>query len=227
VFLDEIGELDLGLQAKLLRVLDSRRLRRLGGREEIALDVHLVAATNRNLGAEVRGGHFRADLFYRLDVVRIELPPVRERGEDAWLLCHTFLEEISRRLGRPGARLAPGLKRQALEYGWPGNVREIRNHMERLVLSMPANADTIEDLQLVTGDVSHGDRFHIDFSRGPVPWESIERAAIDEAIRVAGGNVSEAARLLGLGRGALRYRMSRHKLDLTEAEPEAEEQKAA
>jgi DNA-binding NtrC family response regulator len=230
VFLDEIGELDLGLQAKLLRVLDSWRIRRLGGREEIALDVHLVAATNRDLGAEVRAGNFRADLFYRLDVVRIELPPVRARGEDAWLLCHAFLEEISRRLGRPPVRLDPALKRAVLAYPWPGNVREIRNHMERLLLAMPGGAESIEDLGLVHGEAPDGDRFHIDFSRGPVPWEAIERAAIEEAVRTAGGTVSEAARLLGLGRGALRYRMSRHKMDPdAEAgdETQVEERRAA
>jgi DNA-binding NtrC family response regulator len=231
VFLDEIGELDLALQAKLLRVLDSRRLRRLGGRQEIALDVHLVAATNRDLGAEVREGSFRADLYYRLDVVRIELPPLRARGEDAWLLCHAFLEEISRRLGRPPVRLAPALKPAVLSYPWPGNVREIRNHMERLLLAMPPGADVIEDLGLTRNEVPEGDRFQIDFSRGPVPWEVIERAAIEGAVRTAGGNVSEAARLLGLGRGALRYRMSRHKLDPGEdadgPEGEAEERRAA
>jgi transcriptional regulator with PAS, ATPase and Fis domain len=207
-FLDEIGELDLGLQAKLLRVLDSRRLRRLGGREEIPLDVHLIAATNRDLAAEVRTGNFRADLFYRLDVVRIELPPVRERGEDAWSLAAGFLEEASRRLGRPSLVLAPVLKKELLAYPWPGNVREIRNHMERLALTTPSGAAEVQalDLPALHGGDSH---LHIDFSGGPIPWDSIERSAIEEALRYARNNVSEAARLLGLGRGALRYRMAR------------------
>jgi two-component system response regulator AtoC len=215
-FLDEIGELDLGLQAKLLRVLDSRSLRRLGGRQEIPLDVHLVAATNRDLKAEVREGRFRADLFYRLDVLRLELPPVREREGDAWYLAGAFLEEASRRLGRSPLRLDPRLRPELEAYPWPGNVREIRNHMERLALLAPRDALIIEELALPSQAGRRGG-FRVDFSGGPITWEEIERTAIVEALRAAEGNVSEAARLLGLGRGALRYRMSRHGLD---SEPE-------
>jgi len=211
-FLDEIGELDLSLQAKLLRVLDSRRLRRLGGREEIPLDVHLIAATNRDLSREVKEGHFRADLFYRLDVVRLQLPPVREREEDAWLLAQVFLEEAARRLGRPPLRLPASLKKQVLGYPWPGNVREIRNHMERIALMAPPDAAEVTDLDLPVLSDRNVERFRIDFSRGPVEWEDIERDVLKEALRAAHGNVSEAARLLGLGRGALRYRMARYDL---------------
>ncbi len=216
-FLDEIGELDLGLQAKLLRVLDSRSLRRLGGRQEIPLDVHLVAATNRDLTAEVRDGRFRADLFYRLDVLRLELPPVRERAGDAWFLAETFLEEALRRLGRSPLNLDPKLRTELEAYPWPGNVREIRNHMERLALLAPQGATMIEDLGLPAPAGKAGG-FRVDFSGGPIAWEEIERTAIEEALRVADGNVSEAARLLGLGRGALRYRMGRHRLDTDEEE---------
>ncbi len=219
VFLDEIGELDLGLQAKLLRVLDSRRLRRLGGRVEIPLDIHMVAATNRDLLAEVRSGAFRTDLYYRLDVVRVELPPVRERGEDAWQLAEAFLEEAARRMGRPAPHLAPRLRREVLGYSWPGNVREIRNHMERLVLLGNAAGGVLEDLALPSGDRGRGGGVRIDFSGGPVPWETIERIALTEALSAADGNISEAARLLGLGRGALRYRLSRHELDDSRDEP--------
>jgi two-component system, NtrC family, response regulator AtoC len=207
-FLDEIGELDLGLQAKLLRVLDSRKLRRLGGREEINLDVHLVAATNRDLTAEVRGGNFLADLFYRLDVVRIELPPLRDREDDGWSLAQEFLKEAARRLGRGPLRLPPRLKREFLAYPWPGNVREVRNHMERLALmAAPGTHEVLGlDLPKTSGNASG---FSIDFSAGPIPWDDIERQAIMGALDAAHGNVSEAARLLGLGRGALRYRMTR------------------
>jgi len=216
-FLDEIGELDLGLQAKLLRVLDTRKLRRLGGRDEIPLDVHLVAATNRDLTAEVRTGNFRADLFYRLDVVRVELPPLREREDDGWILGHEFLKEAARRLGRGTLRLPPHLKREFLSYPWPGNVREVRNHMERLALVAPPSSQEVLDLSLpkTSGNASG---LTIDFSGGPIPWESIERQAIAGALEAAHGNVSEAARLLGLGRGALRYRMSR----LGQKDPEEE-----
>ena len=216
VFLDEVGELDLGLQAKLLRVLDTRRFRRLGGSAEIPLDVNFVAATNRDLAQEVRRGRFRSDLYYRLDVVRLHLPPVREREGDAWILARAFLEEAARRVGRKPPRLVPALRKEIEDYRWPGNVREIRNHMERLVLLHPQDADVITDVQLPattrnpeTGGVG------FDFSRGPVPWERIERKAIEAALATAGGNVSEAARLLGLGRGALRYRMTRHGIQAT------------
>jgi len=222
VFLDEIGELDLPLQAKLLRVLDTRKLRRLGGRTEIALDVHLVAATNRDLAAEAREGRFRPDLYYRLDVVRVELPPVRDREEDAWILANGFLEELSRRLGRKPMRLDSSVKKDILRYPWPGNVREIRNHMERLLLRTPAEADSLTDPALPELGVPDGDRLRIDFSQGPVPWDLIERSAIHEALAAARGNVSEAARLLGLGRGALRYRMSRHGMG-GKGQPDTEE----
>ncbi len=211
-FLDEIGELDLGLQAKLLRVLDSRVLRRVGGREEIPLDVHLVTATNRDLALEVREGRFRADLYFRLDVVRVELPPLRDRDSDAWELARVFLEEAARRVGRKPLALDPALRDELLRYAWPGNVREIRNHMERLALLAPREAERVERLDLPRGAAPAGG-FTVDFSGGPVPWETIERAALAEALRAAAGNVSEAARLLGLGRGALRYRLSRHGLD--------------
>jgi DNA-binding NtrC family response regulator len=224
-FLDEIGELDLGLQAKLLRVLDTRRMRRLGGRDEIPLDVHLVAATNRNLNAEVRAGHFRADLFYRLDVVRVELPPVRVREDDAWLLASVFLEEAGRRLGRGPLQLDPALRDELLGYHWPGNVREIKNHMERLALSCDADDRTVRQLLLPALNLDAPSRLYIDFSAGPLAWESIERHVLEQALRTADGNVSEAARLLELGRGALRYRLSRHGINL--GDDFEEEQRAA
>ena len=208
VFLDEIGELDLGLQAKLLRVLDSRKLRRIGSHDEVALDVHLIAATNRDLSAEVRAGNFRADLYYRLDVVRIEIPPVRDREEDGWLLARNFLEEAARRLGRGPIRLATHLRREFMTYPWPGNVREIRNHMERLALTTAPDLSEVVNLDLPR---LHGADagLRIDFSAGPIAWAEIERQAIVGALHSARGNVSEAARLLCLGRGALRYRMTR------------------
>jgi DNA-binding NtrC family response regulator len=210
VFLDEIGELDLGLQAKLLRVLDTRRLRRLGGRDEIPLDAHVVAATNRDLETEVHEGRFRADLFYRLDVVRVVMPPLRDRGEDVALLAARFLEDSCRRLGRPGMVFSAEAGEAMLRYPWPGNVRELRNHIERLALLAPPELKVLEDAGLAVGTPRARLRLQIDFSGGPIPWEEIERAALLEAMHAAEGNVSEAARLLHLGRGALRYRLARH-----------------
>jgi len=213
VFLDEIGELEYGLQSKLLRVLDSRRLRRLGSSEETPLDIHLIAATNRNLEEEVRTGKFRADLFYRLDVVRVHLPPLRVRGSDVLLLAERFLEETARRLGRTGIRFSTAARTELAAYPWPGNIRELRNHIERLVLTGSPDTGILEAAGLEDRTSPHAaPRVRVDFSHGPVEWEVIERAILEEALRVAGGNVSEAARLVGLGRGALRYRLTRHGL---------------
>jgi len=212
VFLDEIGELELGLQAKLLRVLDTRRFRRLGGQDEIQLDVQLVAATNRDLQREVRDGGFRADLFYRLDVVRVQLPALRERGDDVLLLARRFLEEAARRLGKDLRGFSPDAAEALTRHPWPGNIRELRNHMERLALMAEPEARRVENVDLEAPETG-AHRVSIDLSRGPLPWEEIEHAALTEALRVAGGNVSEAARLLGLGRGAFRYRLSRHGMD--------------
>jgi len=209
VFLDEIGEMEFPLQSKLLRVLDSRRLRRLGSTRETPLDVHLVAATNRDLAEEVRRGHFRADLYYRLDVVRVELPPLRMCGRDAVLLAERFLEAACRKLGRDPLHLGPGAETELLAYAWPGNVRELRNQIDRLALLTDPAVDRLESLGLALSPRSKG-RVSVDFSGGPVPWEEIERRVLVEALQVAAGNVSEAARLLGLGRGALRYRLARH-----------------
>jgi len=216
-FLDEIGEMEFGLQAKLLRVLDGRKLRRLGSGTEVPLDIHLIAATNRNLETEVREGRFRADLFYRLDVVRVELPPLRDRVGDVQLLAEKFLEETCRRLGRPSVRWSVAAMDAMTRYAWPGNIRELKNHVERLALLTPPGVSRIEDAGLPAGArVDRAAPVRIDLSRGPVSWESIERVALEEAMRAAQNNVSEAARLLELGRGALRYRLARHGLDTGE-----------
>ncbi|NNF07396.1 MAG: sigma-54-dependent Fis family transcriptional regulator [Candidatus Eisenbacteria bacterium] len=220
VFLDEIGELEFGLQSKLLRVLDSRRLRRVGSSEEIPLDIHLVAATNRDLESEVRNGRFRADLFYRLDVVRIHLPPLRHRGSDVLLLADQFFDDSMRRLGRSGITLSDEVRKALQDYRWPGNVRELKNHMERLALLAQSDNEVLTESLLPAGrDSDAGNRIKLDFSDGPVAWEAIERAVFSEALRIAEGNVSEAARLLGLGRGAFRYRLARH--DLTDFEDDS------
>ena len=209
VFLDEIGELTLGLQSKLLRVLDSRRFRRLGAHREIHLNAQVVAATNRDLAAEVDRGTFRADLFYRLDVVRVELPPLRTRGKDILLLGHRFFSEARRRLGYSSAEFSLEVQQAFLNHDWPGNVRELKNHMERAALALPPEEEWLRDSGL---DETAGPRgqVSVDFSRGPIAWDAIEEQILSEAMSVAQGNISEAARLLGLGRGALRYRLAKH-----------------
>lgn len=217
LFLDEIGEMAHGLQAKLLRFLDSRRIRRVAGRETIQVDVRILAATNRDLAGEVQGRQFRHDLYHRLNVVHIHLPPLRERGDDLVLLVRHFVTQTARKLGHAAPRIDPGLLERLKGCSWPGNVRELANAIERAVLLAGDRDLTPEDFPSLpvsgrSGGLSaliSAGQVEIDFTRGPVPLEIIEREAIQAALRASHGNVSEAARLLGLGRGALRYKIDR------------------
>jgi two-component system response regulator AtoC len=137
IFLDEIGEMPVVLQAKLLRFLETRSFRRLGGTADIAINARIVAATNRNLAEMVRAGHFREDLYYRLNVIPIQLPALRERGKDILLVARHFLERFCRELGRPPKQLTPETEDLFLIYAWPGNIRELKNIIERLVILCP------------------------------------------------------------------------------------------
>ncbi|MDO5483733.1 MAG: sigma-54 dependent transcriptional regulator [Desulfovibrionaceae bacterium] len=146
IFLDEIGEMDLSLQVKILRVLQEKEIERVGGNGCKKVDVRIVAATNRDLEAEVRAGNFREDLYYRLNVIPLHLPPLRERGGDVLLLARHFLEHFCRKKGRPVLGLAPDTRRILLAYAWPGNVRELENFMERL--SILVDGATVEPTDL-------------------------------------------------------------------------------
>lgn len=219
LFLDEIGELSLELQAKLLRVLDTRSIRRVAGRETIHLDVRILTATNRDLAAEVAARRFRQDLYHRLNVVHIELPPLRARGDDLALLARHFIGLFSRKFGRATPAPDDLLLRRLSNYGWPGNVRELANSIERAVLLAEGRAlalgdfPFLEETRRAARVVIRQPGIEIDFSGGPIPLDDIEREVLRQGLEAAQGNVSEAARLLGLGRGALRYKLSRHGLD--------------
>jgi DNA-binding NtrC family response regulator len=175
VFLDELGELQLDLQPKLLRVLEQREIKRVGGTKPIKVDVRIVAATNRNLEEEVKAGRFREDLFYRLTVVRVKIPALRDRREDVRLLARHFLEHGSFNRDREGnrkiANLAPGVLDRLGEYNWPGNVRELHNVIERAVSF--SESDTIELADLPE---------HIAWPRGAVPPPSHDASPTDHAI---------------------------------------------
>jgi len=215
LFLDEIGEMGLELQAKLLRVLDTRTIRRLSGQENIVLDVRIVAATNRNLATEVSGGRFRNDLFHRLNVVQVNLPPLRERAGDVRILVHHFLKMFCRKFGRDNPGLAEGVLEHLEAYPWPGNVRELMNQLERAVLMGSGGRLEIRDFPLVRRfDPAEpklirvsGHDVTVDFSKGPISLIDVEREIICQALDASGWNISESARLLGLGRGALRYKI--------------------
>jgi two-component system response regulator FlrC len=204
LLLDEVGELPLALQAKLLRVLEARTVRRLGAGEDITVDVRVVAATNRDLADSVAHGEFREDLFYRLAVVPIDLPPLRERRGDVRLLASHLLARLSARHRVPAADLSTAALAALEGYGWPGNVRELRNVLERALVVRSGGVIRPEDLALPRA-VAKG----ANAAAAPLDRENREREAVIEALRRSGGNREEAAHLLGVSVRALYYRLRR------------------
>ncbi|MBK5964549.1 hypothetical protein CCR95_10750 [Thiocystis minor] len=195
LFLDEIGEMPLPLQAKLLRVLEERRYRPVGGNQEIPVNARVIAATNRDLAAEVLAGRFRKDLYYRINVVDLRLPPLRERKGDIPFLAGYFLNVLSTELGLPNAELSPWDLEQLMGYDWPGNCRELRNVIERsLLLGKP-----VAHLLCVTppSEPDAGERALVS---NPTSLERVQRSHILNALSAAGGNKTVAARALGVSR---------------------------
>ncbi|MBI3456733.1 MAG: sigma-54-dependent Fis family transcriptional regulator [Candidatus Rokubacteria bacterium] len=209
VFLDEIGDMSGGLQAKLLRVLEERRFRRVGGTKDIAVDIRVIAATNRDLRQAVEAGTFRTDLYYRLQVVTITLPPLRTRREDISLLARHFLEHMSREFKKRLPRLSPGAERLLVEYDWPGNVRELRNVIERAMILedigdlLPGHLPP-EIARVAGRPATAMPRFRL--PETGLILEEAEREFVRQALEMTGGNQTRAARLLGLTRDELRYR---------------------
>lgn len=216
VFLDEIGEMTHALQAKLLRFLEEKTFRRVGGMADVHVDVRVVAATNRRLEEDVRAGKFREDLYYRLNVLRIEIPPLRQRGTDAALLAQYFVESFAREFKRAVPGLAPATERVIQSYGWPGNVRELRNLVERAVLMaddgmlQPSDFETILNASGATGGgTSSGGGGTFALPAEGVNLEDVERRLVEQALERVGGNQTKAATLLGLHRDQIRYRIEK------------------
>jgi DNA-binding NtrC family response regulator len=213
LFLDEIGDMPAAAQAKLLGFLETRTFRRVGGVRDLKVDIHVLAATNRDLEAAVEDGTFRDDLFFRLNVIPVELPPLRERPEDIAPLALHFVDTLCRELRQPTRQLAPETVDGFEQYEWPGNAREIRNLLERLLLLYDDNP---LGPQLLTrefqdrGDAS--DRLVVLPPQG-VDLEEIERDLIRQALERTDGNKTGAARLLGLSRDTLRYRLEKYGID--------------
>ena len=215
IFLDEIGEMSPGMQVKLLRVLEEGRVRRVGGSDHKDVDMRIISATNRNLEEEVKAGRFREDLFYRIHVFPITLPPLRERSEDIPLLVNHFLEKYAAKLGRP----TPGMEPRALElmtrYEWHGNVRELENEIERaMTLLDPDGKLDVEHLS----EKIHGasDKpVSLDALDGTLQevTERIERQMVTRALNQTNGNRSQAARILGLTRQGLLNKISRYQVE--------------
>lgn len=198
LFLDEIGHLPLVLQGKLLRALEERQLRRVGGTKTVSVDVRVIAATHVNLAAAVRRGEFREDLYYRLNVVPIELPPLRARREDIVLLAQHFLTRFAAEYGIPRPIFTPAAERALRSRDWPGNVRELRNTMERAVLLARRPVLDVDDFEAAP-EPSAGPGT-IPF---PAPLGTVVHAAATGMVDLCGGNKSEAARRLGISRTRL------------------------
>jgi len=218
IFLDEIGHVATALQAKFLKVVEEKTVRRVGATAAREVDVHVIAATSRDLEAAVQLGEFRSDLHQRLSVAIVRIPPVRERGDDAVVLARTFLERASRRYALPSRKLSPAAEDAIRAYGWPGNVRELQNVMERTVLFTDSDPVTADDLGLVRSvqtaavGVAPGGAVRIDMPETGLALEVVERALLVAALERAGGNQSRAARLLAVSRDTLRYRMEKYGL---------------
>jgi two-component system response regulator HydG len=209
LFLDEIGELPLAMQAKLLRVVEYGEVQRVGSSEPKRVDVSIVAATNRNLVEEIRQGRFRQDLYYRLNIVEIALPPLRDRREDVPLLAAAFIREFAKRFTKAIAGMSPGAERLLATAPWPGNVRELRNTLERA--SILTDGPILTELELRGAErrlPPLGTPAGPDASAAtPVPFEEPDREAVERALDEAGGNKSAAARRLGLSRRAFYRRL--------------------
>ncbi len=219
IFLDEIAEMSPTLQAKLLRVIQEREFQRVGGNETIAVDVRIIASTNRNLEAAVRDGDFRGDLYYRINVVPIILPPLRERSEDILLLANHFLQRYCQRNRKAIQGFASDAQRKLLAYNWPGNVRELENAIERAVVMAQGDAIGADAIAL-NPDISReglddvaSKLLHPGFS-----IEEFERELLEAGLRKTGGNQSRAAELLGLTRRTLQYRMEKYNIQVERAQ---------
>jgi len=219
IFLDEIGDMPLDMQTKLLNVLETKKVRRVGGTREYTANVRIIAATNQDLEIASRDGSFRSDLYYRLKVVSILLPPLRERGHDQDLLIDHFLDLNKHKYRKSNLTLPDAVRDEMKKYPWPGNIRELAHTIERLVLI--SSDDEIHSPGLMEALDKHDHRqlgpqkvseLQFDFDTGECTLAAIEKQLLEQALDYTDGNVSEVARLLGLTRGALRHRLEKRGL---------------
>jgi two-component system response regulator PilR (NtrC family) len=219
VMLDEVGELSLPLQVKLLRVLQERKVRPVGSSQEVPIDVRVLAATNRDVEVEVQSGRFRQDLYYRLNVIRIELPPLRARTEDIALLTERFVQRFAREMGKDVRGLTPDALRALERYNFPGNVRELENLIERAVALAGSRAIGLGDMpKEVSGMASEAGPRLVSLPEEGCNLDEvmgeIERRLMLEALERTGGVRKAAAQLLGITYRSLRYRLEKHNLDV-------------
>jgi two-component system response regulator AtoC len=213
LFLDEVADMPLPTQAKLLRFIDHRNFKRVGGALDIAVDIRIVAATNKDLEDEVRAGRFRSDLYFRLKVVSIHMAPLRERGDDVLMLARHFIKEFARKFQKAFTDVSPEVADRLRTYRWPGNVRELRNLIERVVLL--EEGDELEAEHLPSELQDFGPRRGAgDLSHAPLPTlAQMEAEHINEVLRLTAGNKSQAARVLGISRQGLIEKIRRLRLE--------------
>jgi DNA-binding NtrC family response regulator len=211
LFLDEIGELPLGPQAKFLRFLEEKKVRRIGGKEEMVIDVRLIAATNKKLDDEIEKGHFREDLFYRFRGFVIELPPLRERFSDLYLLAEHFIEKYNLVYNRAVRGISPEALRRMMAYSWPGNVRQLDSLIEKAVLLAFGDVITPDDLDFPARQKNPaGAAFDFELPPEGIPLEEIERQVIFKAMERSGGCMARAAKLLGTTYRTIEYRAKKY-----------------
>jgi DNA-binding NtrC family response regulator len=217
IFLDEIGDMKLHTQAKLLKVIETKTFKRVGGVKDIKVNVRIIAATNKDLEEEVKKGNFREDLYFRLKVIPIYLPPLRERGEDILLLAKYFIDQYNREFRKNVKGLTKETEKIFLEYHWPGNVRELKNIIERVMIL--ENTDYIKPenlpLELYNPEktlIKNTESVDIDIPPGGIDIEEVEKKLIEKALKKTKGNQTRAAKLLNLSRDAFRYRMMKYGL---------------
>lgn len=208
-FLDEIGELAPALQVKLLRFLQEKEIERIGGKYPIELDVRILAATNRNLEVEINNGNFRSDLFYRLGVITIQLPPLRDRGEDIMLLANTFLAKYADEYKKKQLSFDDECIEKMHQFNWPGNVRELENRIKRAVIMAQNNVINYGDLGL-NGDVNRSDESLVNIV------DNVQKKYVDMALYRTKGNVSKAARDLGISRVTLYDLLNRFNIEINQ-----------
>lgn len=215
IFLDEIGDMTLYLQSKLLRFLEEKAFRRVGGQKDTVVDVRVIAATNRDLKKLVEKGLFREDLYFRLKVIPILLPPLRDRKEDIPLLVEQFILDYNKEFKKNVKGIAPALLKRLLEYHWPGNIRELRNTIERAMILSNSELLGQEDLPLELLDEAtqtSGDSMLLKLTGKGVDLETLERQLVVQALEMTNGNQTRAGKLLGLNRDQIRYRIEKFQL---------------
>ena len=210
IFLDEIGEINQSVQIKLLRVLQEKKFERVGGSQTIEVDVRVIAATNRNLEEEVKAGHFREDLYYRLNVIHLEVPPLRERKDDIPLLISAFLDEFNRENGKSVTGFSQAAKSAIYKYDWPGNIRELRNCVESAVVMAGGSEIALEDLPPSVSKASRAESISVPMG---ITLDEAEKLIIEENLAANKGNKSKTADLLGIGRKTLHRKLAEYGLE--------------